>query len=80
MNDPDTATAAVNGAVVLADGQEIEPYLKAVEVARLVGDEKTAVRRLRQAYAIDPKAPAVVSRLAEFGLADDPTTALPPGA
>ncbi len=78
LNDPDTAAAAVNGAILLADGKVIEPYLKAVEVATRVGDRKTAERRLRQAYAIDPKAPTVLARLGEFGLADDPTTALPP--
>jgi hypothetical protein len=52
--------------------------MKAVEVATRIGDRKTAERRLRQAYAVDPKAPSVLMRLGEFGLADDPATALPP--
>jgi Tfp pilus assembly protein PilF len=79
MNDADTATTAVNGAILLADGKDFEPYLKAVEVAEKLGDTKTASRRLRQAYAINPKSPAVGAKLAEYGLAAEPTTGLPPG-
>jgi len=79
MNDADTATMAVNGAILLADGTDVAPYLKAVEIAEQLGDTKTAARRLRQAYAISPEAPAVGAKLAEYGLVVEPTTGLPPG-
>ena len=79
MNDPDVATLAVNGAILLSDGNDFRPYLVAVEVAEDVGDAKLATRRLRQAYAINPNAIAVRNKVAEYGLAFEPTTGLPPG-
>jgi ribosomal protein L32 len=74
MNDPDIATVAVNGAIVLTDGTDPRPYLKAVEVAEDVGDSKLATRRLRQAYTIAPNSLAVRNKVAEYGLALEPTT------
>jgi len=79
MNDPDTATMAVNGAIVIANGIDFRPYLKAVEVAEDVGDAKLATQRLRQAYAIAPEVGPVRAKVAEYGLAFEPTTGLPPG-
>ena len=79
MNDPDIATVAVTGAIVLTDGTDPRPYLKAVEVAEDVGDSKLATRRLRQAYTIAPNSLAVRNKVAEYGLALEPTTGLPPG-
>lgn len=79
MDDPDTANTAVRGAILLSDGASVEPYLKAVEVAERLGDTKTAGRRLRQAYTVDPESPAVAAKLAEYGLAAEGTTGLPPG-
>lgn len=79
MDDPDTASMAVNGAILLAEGDSYEPYLKAVEVAERLGDTKLAARRLRQAYTIAPKSPAVAAKLSEYGLAAAAETGLPPG-
>ncbi|MGA1225137.1 MAG: tetratricopeptide repeat protein [Phycisphaerales bacterium] len=79
MNDPDTATLAVNGAILVSDGNDARPYLKAVEIAEDVGDSKLATRRLRQAYTIAPNSLAVRAKIAEYGLAYEPTTGLPPG-
>ncbi|MFM7053027.1 MAG: tetratricopeptide repeat protein [Planctomycetota bacterium] len=79
MNDPDTAQTAVNGAILLVEGNDFAPYLKAVEVAERLGDTKTAQRRLRQAYTIAPKSPLVNAKLSEYGLASEATTSLPPG-
>lgn len=79
MNDPDVATMAVNGAILLANGNDFRPYLAAVKVAEEVGDAKLANRRLRQAYAVAPNAGPVRAKVAEYGLAFEPTTGLPPG-
>ena len=79
MDDPDTANTAVRGAILLSDGKDVAPYLKAVEVAERFGDTKTASQRLRQAYAIDPKSQLVNAKLAEYGIAAEGTTGLPPG-
>ena len=54
------------------------PYLKAAEVAASVGETKLAQRRLRQAYTIDAKNQIVLARLAEYGIAAELTTGLPP--
>jgi len=56
-----------------------EMMAKAVEVAEDVGDSKLATRRLRQAYTIAPNSLAVRAKIAEYGLALEPTTGLPPG-
>jgi Flp pilus assembly protein TadD len=79
MDDPDTANTAVRGAILLVDGKDVAPYLKAVEVAERLGDTRTAAMRLRQAYTIEPKSPSVNAKLAEYGLAAEATTGLPPG-
>jgi len=79
MDDPDTANTAVRGAILLSDGKIVAPYLKAVEVAERLGDTKTAAMRVRQAYTVDPKSPSVNAKLAEYGIASEPTTGLPPG-
>lgn len=79
MSDPDIATLAANGAILVSDGRDFRPYLVAAEVAEQVGDNKLATRRLRQAYAIAPNAGAVRNKVAEYGLAFEPTTGLPPG-
>ena len=79
MGDPDVATLAANGAILICDGRDFRPYLVAAEVAEKVGDNKLATRRIRQAYAIAPNAGAVRNKAAEYGLAFEPTTGLPPG-
>ncbi len=78
LNDPDIATAAVNRAIVLSGGLDVAPYLKAAEVAASVGELQLAQRRLRQAYTIDKKNQAVLQGLAEYGIAAELTTGLPP--
>lgn len=79
MDDPDTANSAVRSAILLAGDKDARPYIKGVEVAERLGDTKTATDRLRQAYAIDPKLPAVRMKLAEYGMAAESSTGLPPG-
>ncbi len=78
LSDPDIATAAVNRAIVLSGGLDVAPYLKAAEVAASVGEVQLAQRRLRQAYTIDSKNQVVLARLAEYGIAAELTTGLPP--
>ncbi|MSR41634.1 MAG: tetratricopeptide repeat protein [Phycisphaerales bacterium] len=78
LNDPDVATAAVNRAIVLGGGLDVAPYLKAADVAASVGETQLAQRRLRQAYTIDARNQVVRARLAEYGIAAEMTTGLPP--
>ena len=79
LGDPDVATLAAKGAILVSDGRDFRPYLVAAAVAEEVGDSKLATRRIRQAYAIAPSVTQVRNKIAEYGLAFEPTTGLPPG-
>jgi tetratricopeptide (TPR) repeat protein len=79
MGDPDSAQVAINKAIVLDDGRSVVPYLAAAALAERLGDMDLAVRRLRQAYGINPLDERVRTRLRELGEVPGPTLALPPG-
>jgi tetratricopeptide (TPR) repeat protein len=79
MGDPDSAQAAFETAIVLDDGRTVEPYLQTAKFAEELGDMDQALRRLRQAYGINPRDPRVSQRLRELGEVPGPTIALPPG-
>jgi len=79
LSDPDTAKVAIETAIVIDNGQTIEPYLIAADFAQQLGDLEMAVRRLRQAYGIDPYNKIVKQRLRDLGEIPGPTIALPPG-
>lgn len=79
LDDPDTAKIAVGSALEISDDTSPEPYLLAAELAERVGDQKEALRRLRQAYGIAPNDPRLVAMLREYGEVPGPTIALPPG-
>jgi Flp pilus assembly protein TadD len=79
LDDPDTAQAAVVSALEISDDSSPEPYLLAAELAERVGDQKEALRRLRQAYGLAPNDPRIEAMLREYGEVPGPTIALPPG-
>ncbi len=78
LGDPDSAHVALETAIVLDDGQTVEPYLAAASFAERLGDLETALRRLRQAYGIDHTDARVIQRLKDLGEIPGPTIALPP--
>jgi tetratricopeptide (TPR) repeat protein len=79
LGDADSAQTAFETAIVLDDGKTVEPYLQSAAFAENLGDMDQALRRLRQAYGINPKDPRVSQRLRELGEVPGPTIALPPG-
>ena len=79
LDDPDTAQGAITAALEVSDGSTPEPYIEAARFAERIGDQKEAIRRLRQAYGIAPQDPRVVAGLQEYGEIPGPTIALPPG-
>ncbi len=79
MGDPDSASTAYSTAIVLDDGRNIAPYLKAASFAEQLGDREMAVRRLRQAYGIEPGNEEVCDRLTAMGEIPGPSQSLPPG-
>ena len=80
LGDADTAQAAYETAIAIDEGRTTEPYLEAAEFAQAIGDVDEALRRLRQAYYINPRDSRVNQRLRDLGEVPGPTIALPPGA
>ena len=78
-DDPDSARTAILTAIAIDDGQSVEPYLAAADLAQRLGDLDEAVRRLRQAYTIAPTDQRVTSGLESMGEVPGPTIGLPPG-
>lgn len=79
MGDPDTALTAIEFAIEIDAGESVDPYLAAADLAERVGDRQAALRRLCQAYGIDPNDRLVSERIRGFGEVPGPTLALPPG-
>ncbi len=79
LGDADSAQTAFETAIVLDGGRTVEPYLQTAKFAEDLGDMDQALRRLRQAYGVNPKDPRVNRRLRELGEVPGPTIALPPG-
>ncbi|MAD19975.1 MAG: hypothetical protein CMJ52_07105 [Planctomycetaceae bacterium] len=77
LDDPDTARDAIERAIELESTSAA--YVAAADLAERLGDEALALRRLRQAYGIEPGNQVISDRLREFGEVPGPTIALPPG-
>ncbi len=77
--DPDLAKVAFHTAINLDEGTTVEPYLAAAQFALQLGNPDLAIRRLRQAYGINPQDTLVRERLIAMGEIPGPTLALPPG-
>ena len=78
LGDPDSAATAFDTAIKVDGGHSTEPYLQAAAFSQQIGDIEGAVRRLRQAYTINPEDQQVVQRLRDLGEVPGPTIALPP--
>lgn len=79
LDDPDTAATAIGAALELTGGRDVQPYIEAARLAERIGDQREAIRRLRQAYGVAPGNPVVSAMLVEYGEVPGPTIALPPG-
>jgi tetratricopeptide (TPR) repeat protein len=84
VGDADTAVQAADDAIRMNEpvpGQRLstEPYLRAAEVAFRFGREEAGIRRLRQAYGINPDDPRVAILLREHGVQPGKAIVLPPG-
>ncbi len=77
--DADTALTGFETAIELDAGKSVEPYVQTAVFSRQIGDLDAALRRLRQAYTIDPEDPRVDKQLRELGEVPGPTLGLPPG-
>lgn len=79
LSDPDSARWAIDRAIELDAGNNVEPYLAAADLADRVGDLERKRYRLRQAYGIDPSDHRVAGALRDLGEVPGPSIGLPPG-
>lgn len=77
--DFDSALEAVTNACTVEDGQTADPYYRAAILLGRFGRTEEAVRRLRQAYAVEPTNEEVSALLIEYGEIPGPTLGLAPG-
>jgi tetratricopeptide (TPR) repeat protein len=80
LNDHDSALEAITNACALDSGNDVRPYYRAAIILGGIGRTEDAVRRLRQAYGIDPSNQDVTTLLVEYGEIPGPTLGLAPGA
>ncbi len=79
LGDADTALTAFETAIELDAGRSTEPYIQTALFSQQIGDLDGALRRLRQAYRINPDDSVVDQRLRDLGEVPGPTIGLPSG-
>jgi len=83
LGDPDTAMDAITAAIEIDDGFDIrrstECYWVASQLELEYGTREQSIRRLRQAYGVNPEDPRVRAALETAGVPLNRSTALPPG-
>lgn len=79
LGDLDSASIATLTAIEIDEGRSVEPYLARAALAARLGNSSEVVRRLRQAYGINPYDQRISDKLREYGEIPGPTFALPPG-
>jgi tetratricopeptide (TPR) repeat protein len=82
-NDLDSAKQALESAIDFDQGYDItkstEPYWRMAMLQEKLGNEDEALRRLRQAYGINPEDPRVIQALQQRDQVLGPTLGLPRG-
>ena len=82
-NDLDSAKQALESAIEFDQGYDItkstEPYWRMAMLQEKLGNEDEALRRLRQAYGINPEDPRVIQALQQRDQVLGPTLGLPRG-
>ncbi len=73
LDDPDTATNAIDTAIALSDGTEILPYIVAATYAEQLGDDTLAIQRWQEAWMIEPTNGVVSNALRAHGVVPGPT-------
>lgn len=79
-NDPDTAREAIVRAIEIDPEGSASYYILAAEIdVDLLQDTNSALRRLRQAYGLEPGNQEISDRIRAYGEIPGPTLVLPPG-
>ena len=79
-NDPDTARESIIRAIEIDPDGSASYYLLAAEIDMdLLQNTTSALRRLRQAYGLEPGNQEIADRIRAYGEIPGPTLVLPPG-
>lgn len=78
LNDADLEEFAIQAALRMRSEGQWEAYVFDADRQTNAGDQQLALRRLRQAYFLNPNSPIVVAKLRERGEEPTPQTGLPP--
>ena len=73
LDDPDSATNAINTAIAISNRADAAPYITAATIAEKLGDDALAITRWRQAWHIDPNNEQIESALRSHGEVPGPT-------
>lgn len=73
IDDPDSATTAINTAIAISEGTNARPYVIAAMFAERLGDDELAVTRWREAWVIDPTNEDISNALRAHGIVPGPT-------
>jgi tetratricopeptide (TPR) repeat protein len=73
LDDPDSATNAINTAIALGDGSSITPYVVAATFAERLGDDTLAISHWKQAWIIEPTNVDVTNAIRSYGEVPGPT-------
>lgn len=79
-NDPDTAKDSILRAIEIDPAGSASYYILAAEIDMdLLQNTTSALRRLRQAYGLEPDNQLIADRIRAYGEIPGPTLVLPPG-
>ncbi|MFO0827167.1 MAG: tetratricopeptide repeat protein [Phycisphaerales bacterium] len=78
LNDLDLENMAIANALRMRSDGQWQAYVYDAQRAEKHGEKDLAIRRLRQAYFVNPYSPVVITMLQERGEETGPTTGLPP--
>lgn len=73
LDDPDSATNAINTAIAIGGDTDAAPYMTAASIAERLGDDALAISRLQQAWHIDPNNENIDNALRSYGEVPGPT-------
>jgi len=73
LDDPDSATNAINTAIAISNRTDAAPYITAATIAEKLGDDALAITRWRQAWHINPDNEQIDGALRSHGEVPGPT-------
>ena len=73
LDDPDSATNAINTAIALSDGTDIAPLVIAATFAERLGDDTLAIAYWKRAWILEPTNSEITNAIRSYGEVPGPT-------